>query len=267
MSTSLTNSLLSYCVKGGNRLNAAVKKQIALFANAELDKILGGKTDAYYLSFALVSLCALGENFDKPRVREFIGSFDFSKCDIAHLASFARASFLAGGNAENISRFLPPNELETPYDIFLALGAAEDCGADLQSIFDLRQMENFRSKNGAFSNMENADFAGANASSAALYVLKKTKALSDEKTLEYLLNSQDASGGFKAQDDSQCPDLLSTASALFALRECEASPKYESADFVLAHYLSEGAFSATVFESAGDCEYLFYGLLALGASE
>ena len=61
-----------------------------------------------------------------------------------------------------------------------------------------------------------------------------------------------------------CPDLLSTAVALFTLRLVGAEAR-DASDFIHAHWLDNGGFAPTIFDDYSDVEYVFYGILALGA--
>ncbi len=63
------------------------------------------------------------------------------------------------------------------------------------------------------------------------------------------------------------PDLLSTATALHALAglERDLSPVRESClDFIDTLWSNEGGFHGHWSDDALDCEYTYYGLLALG---
>jgi hypothetical protein len=63
------------------------------------------------------------------------------------------------------------------------------------------------------------------------------------------------------------PDLLSTATALHALSALHApfdDIREPCLDFVDSLWTSQGAFYGTWADETPDCEYTFYGLLALG---
>ena len=59
--------------------------------------------------------------------------------------------------------------------------------------------------------------------------------------------------------------MLSTATSLVMLNCYGMKPKFAARDFIEAHWLDSGGFSATLMEDKSDVEYTFYGLLALGA--
>jgi hypothetical protein len=74
-------------------------------------------------------------------------------------------------------------------------------------------------------------------------------------------------GGFKAFSLAPMPDLLSTAVALHALdglqmdyRAC----KEHCLDYIDTLWSAEGGFHGTWADDVLDCEYTYYGLLALG---
>ena len=74
-------------------------------------------------------------------------------------------------------------------------------------------------------------------------------------------------GGFRAGEDTPIPDLLSTATALHALAGMQASfehLKEPTLDFLDTLWTSRGAFYGNWTDEVADCEYTYYGLLALG---
>ena len=86
----------------------------------------------------------------------------------------------------------------------------------------------------------------------------------DAAHVEWLQQRQDKTGGFYASEEAPVPDLLSTAVALFTLRLVGAEFK-DASQFIQAHWLDNGGFAPTVLDDYSDVEYVFYGLLALGA--
>ncbi len=86
-----------------------------------------------------------------------------------------------------------------------------------------------------------------------------------EDTLRQLLTLQHPSGGFLAHPQAPVPDLLSTAVALFVLSLHREVPPIDATSFIFAHWLSDGGFAPTLLDTRSDVEYVFYGLLAMGA--
>jgi hypothetical protein len=84
----------------------------------------------------------------------------------------------------------------------------------------------------------------------------------------YLLAQVDPSGGLLATAGAPVPDLLSTATGLHALWRAGASLDESSrlacAGFVAGLITESGGFRGHAADNAADCEYTFYGLMALG---
>ena len=87
----------------------------------------------------------------------------------------------------------------------------------------------------------------------------------DPSLIVWLQQHQDTTGGFYASDQAPIPDLLSTAVALFTLRLVSAQVR-DATDFIQAHWLGNGGFAPTLYDDYSDVEYVFYGLLAIGAN-
>ncbi|MBO4754999.1 MAG: hypothetical protein J5543_10415 [Bacteroidales bacterium] len=103
-----------------------------------------------------------------------------------------------------------------------------------------------------------------NAVCCLLSMQHQTGATASPEWIEWLQQRQDATGGFHATDQAPVPDLLSTAVALFTLRLVGAEAR-DASDFIHAHWLDNGGFAPTIFDDYSDVEYVFYGILALGA--
>jgi hypothetical protein len=83
----------------------------------------------------------------------------------------------------------------------------------------------------------------------------------------WLLDRCHASGGFLATPAAPVPDLLSTATGLHALAALDAplAGLYETClDFVDSLWTNRGGFFGSWVDDTLDCEYTYYGLLALG---
>ncbi len=86
-----------------------------------------------------------------------------------------------------------------------------------------------------------------------------------EADLGRLYRMQDDSGGWRQNEGISIPDMLSTSVALFALAQYGKQPCYVSSYFVDAHWQEDGSFAPNLYDRQSDVEYVFYGLLALGA--
>lgn len=102
---------------------------------------------------------------------------------------------------------------------------------------------------------------------SAKIILSKIKTSPVEKSIGEVMGFYRETGGFSALQKSPGADLLSTAVVLFALRFANtdmAKIKYDCMVFVNSLYI-EGGFCSSPGDQETDMEYLFYGLLALGA--
>lgn len=102
---------------------------------------------------------------------------------------------------------------------------------------------------------------------SAKIILLKLKAEPVKPAMEELMAYYREPGGFTALLKSPQADLLSTAVVLFALRFANADMaiiKYDSMVFVNNLY-ADGSFCSSPGDPETDVEYLFYGLMALGA--
>jgi hypothetical protein len=88
-----------------------------------------------------------------------------------------------------------------------------------------------------------------------------------EPVIEWLLERRLLDGGFFATSLAPLPDLLSTATALHAL-SCGGSDldfiREPCLDFVDSLWSNRGGFYGNWSDDVQDCEYTYYGLLALG---
>ncbi|MBQ0046677.1 MAG: hypothetical protein KBT33_04080 [Prevotellaceae bacterium] len=105
-----------------------------------------------------------------------------------------------------------------------------------------------------------------NAVCSILAMSHQRGAMIDEELVKWLKDRQDETGGFYASEMAPVPDLLTTAVALFTLRLIGEKAK-SARDFIDAHWMENGGFAPTIFDEYSDVEYVFYGLLALGANE
>lgn len=103
-----------------------------------------------------------------------------------------------------------------------------------------------------------------NAVCCLLAMQHQTGSQLDATQVEWLRQRQDTTGGFYASDAAPIPDMLSTAVALFTLRLIGVRAS-DTSDFIKAHWLDNGGFAPTLYDNYSDVEYVFYGLLALGA--
>jgi hypothetical protein len=129
----------------------------------------------------------------------------------------------------------------------------------------LRQL---RTPDGGFANQPGQTL-GLTPSTAAVATLLHTLGGEYPPGLEsWLLARCFTEGGFFAVPAAPIPDLLSTATALHALA-CMNAPLYAvrepCLDFIQTLWTGGGAFCGSWADPTPDCEYTYYGLLALGS--
>jgi hypothetical protein len=143
----------------------------------------------------------------------------------------------------------------TAYANFLALGACEDFAARVPDETGLaRSLAGLRSADGGYANTPAAARGSTAATAAAIVTLVE-------------LGQHGPEGGFRAMPAAPIPDLLSTATALHALAQAGVSLddiRRPCREFVEGLWADDGGFRGHWADDATDCEYTFYGLLALG---
>ena len=246
-----------------------------------------GNSDLYYTVFGLEGLIALGEPVP-PDMLEYLERFgDGASLDFVHLTCLARAwasSVSTGAPPDRAERLL--SRLETfrsadggyaaapgaangsAYACFLAMGAAEDLRAELPDAGGiLRCLAAVRAADGGYANHASAREGSTPATAAAVMILRHLDQVPDDAVPIWLIGRAHHDGGFFAAPRAPLPDLLSTATALHALAALHSpiEPLREPClDFVDTLWTSTGGFYGSWADQVLDCEYTYYGLLALG---
>jgi prenyltransferase beta subunit len=247
-----------------------------------------GRADVYYTVFGLEAMLALQASLPRDRVAEYLNSFlDPEKLDFVHACSLARCAsclrrdFFPAGTAARIARRI--DDFRTPdggfhgtagrphgsaYGALLAWGAFSDlqlevtgAGRLLESVLGLLLPD------GSFANERGMAQGTTTATAAAVTLCRHLGHSLKADTGAWLLARQHASGGFLAAPQAPLPDLLSTAVALHALSGLEvpfADRREGCLDFVDSLWSAEGGFHGHWADDELDCEYTYYGLLALG---
>jgi prenyltransferase beta subunit len=251
-----------------------------------------GKSDLYYTVFGLEGLLALQVQPDLGRVRSYLGSFDSGdSLDFVHLCCLARgwaALRNLDGNqscpAAHASRIVerlrefrsrdggyspvPGAANGTAYASFLAFGAHQDLGATLPDPLRLVQcLKLLETRDNAWANERGVPVGSTNATAAAITLLRHLNAPMNSAVGEWLLARAHPQGGFLAMPKAPLPDLLSTATTLHALSGLQVSfesHKERCLDFIDTLWTSDGGFHGQWADDHLDCEYTYYGLLALG---
>jgi hypothetical protein len=162
----------------------------------------------------------------------------------------------------------PGRQRGTLYGCFLALGTHQDLGAPLPDPEGvLRCVESLRAEDGGYANQEDLPFGLTPSTAAAVTLLRQLEQPVPQELGQWLLERCLPDGGFFATPMAPIPDLLSTATALHALAgmQVDLEPIREPClDFVDSLWVNQGAFYGNWTDDDPDCEYTYYGLLALG---
>jgi prenyltransferase beta subunit len=245
-----------------------------------------GASDLYYTVFGLDALIALQEDVPVDRTAVFLNAVDPDALDFVHAACLARAyaalrrlppgivvdSVLAridscrsgdGGYATS-----PGATDGSAYAAFLALGAHEDFGRELPNPAGvLASLRRLRASDGGYANHPDSAHGVTPATAAAMVVRRHLGEQPDRETGMWLLDRCHKNGGFFASAAAPVPDLLSTATSLHALSTVGVpigGVREPCLDFIDSLWTNRGGFFGTWADDAADCEYTYYGLLALG---
>lgn len=288
MRETISTNLFRAVRRGKAKLGKKALRQVVLFVESQLmadgsfmNK--NGESDIYYTSFGWILSYVLGIPVNKESRAEYLDKQPVGELDLVHYAAYRRCRMIHQFWENNLFEYvldlwnpmpirdideftkLPHNDRWSPYTQFLLLSIFEDtANAPYSKEEILYKLSLYHVPGGGYSNLLYRDVATTNATVAALSVIGQLKRVRENADLTYLRDSQDKTGGFKANPDAPIPDLLSTATALITLDNLNRSPKYNPHKFIEAHWLDSGGFSATLWDNDSDAEYTFYGLLALG---
>lgn len=246
---------------------------------------LKGASDLYYTVFGIESLRALQVEMPTESTIKYLQPFaSGEQLDFIHVCCLARvwaslgqtfecapkimARIEAHRSADGGYNVMPGAKSGTAYGAFLALGAYQDLRAampDPQRM--LASLEALRTPDGAWANDSSLKVGSTNATAAAVAILRNLRSAVPNGAGDWLLQCAHPDGGFLAAPNAPLPDLLSTATAIHALAGLQVplDPIREKClDFIDSLWTNEGSFYGTWMETHLDCEYTYYGLLALG---
>lgn len=245
-----------------------------------------GKSDLYYTLFGLEGMMALRMELPVESMRGFLNSFgDGATLDFVHLSCLLRCWSACGGVdpviqvklGERIAEFRTPDggyhqrrgaPRCSAYGCLLGWTAAADAGAtvtDLRSLTDC--LASLKAADGGYANEPGLPFGTTTATAAAVSLHRHLRRTPEPQLGQWLIAQAVPEGGFKAFPQAPMPDLLSTAVALHALDGLQTDYRHlkESClDFIDTLWSAEGGFHGTWADDFLDCEYTYYGLLALG---
>ncbi|MCK5146369.1 hypothetical protein KAR48_06405 [bacterium] len=237
-----------------------------------------GRPDLYYTLFGAECLDILKQDLPEG-FSDYLDKFGNGEdLDLIHLSCLGRCLALAEkeedsqqqqrkqGITKNLLEINKNNDA-TVYGAFVTRLALEE----MEQIIDdtgvwNNDLEKLRTADGGYAEQGLGD-EGTTPVTAAAAVLKSEIDSSDSALIDWLLLRRSWMGGFHATPAAPVPDLLSTATALFALKRlghnltelCESSMM-----FIESLWHENGGFVGHMAEPNPDCEYTFYGLLALG---
>jgi prenyltransferase beta subunit len=267
------------------------KDLVAAFLNRSLNPDGGfqnrsGESDLYYTVFGLEGLIALQQPLPAERVTAYLRAFDPRRLDFVHLTCLARCWAAVSRDASHapVAEILARIEAHrsrdggyaqgegadhgSVYAAFLGLGAYQDLGASLPEPQRLvAAVRGLRARDGGYANRAGDADGITTVTAAAVLLLRHLGAGLDAHLGMWLLDRCHASGGFVASAAAPIPDLLSTATALHALSALQAplgGIREACLDFVDSLWTNRGGFYGSWLDDALDCEYTYYGLLALG---
>jgi prenyltransferase beta subunit len=249
-----------------------------------------GESDLYYTAFGLDCLHALQRDVPREKTAKYLESFGTgTELDFVHLCCLARCWAAVGGRDDcvtqeradailiRLEKFrshhggfnpIPGSAHGTAYAAFLGLGAHQDLRVDIPNPLGLVQSLKFlETPDGGWANERGIPAGATNATAACISVLRNLRMPINPAVGEWLMAQFHPDGGFRAVPGAPLPDLLSTATALHALAGLEhdiSSVKEPCLDFIDSLWTNEGSFYGHWGEDILDCEYTFYGLLALG---
>jgi hypothetical protein len=246
-----------------------------------------GNSDLYYTVFGLDALVALQAELPTEQSSAYLQSFGAGdSLDFVHLACLARAWTTVRPRREGIPAESLLDRLEafrsadggyaqTPgaaqgsvYAAFLALGAYEDLGsAPPNASRILKSIDRLRARDGSYANQLGLDSGTTPTTAAAVLLMRHLDVAIEREVGVWLLDRCHARGGFFASTATPVPDLLSTATALHALSAMQmpiGGLQEPCLDFVDSLWTNRGGFHGSWVDDVLDCEYTYYGLLALG---
>ena len=245
-----------------------------------------GASDLYYTVFGLESLLALRADVPASSVIPYLQMFgEGVGLDLVHLACLARCwadvSRTPPSNAIAIAKRIEKHRSAdggynatigakhgTVYGTFMAMGAYQDLKLAMPEREKIPKcIAANQTEDGAYANHPDMAAGLTSATAAAATMLRQLQEPVDQRIGQWLLERVHRDGGFLAAPAAPIPDLLSTATALHALAGLHVDfehLKESCLDFIDTLWTPRGSFFGHWGEDILDCEYTYYGLLALG---
>jgi hypothetical protein len=296
--------ILATLNRGAASLDAAARENISEGIRRGLSATGGfvdraGKPDIYYSVFGLSCSVALSLSLPWGSTLELVQNWPKSGLSLVDLSSLVRCQTILGqlshlGQLGQLGHPLPDQnhtaffarEVERfrsddggysfdgakpgfPSAAFLAMNLYQDLRASIPDSSRLiHALQKTGKPDGSFAHPAGSRTGVLSSTAAGLLTLRQVAGAVHEPACRWLASQVTSCGGFKAHSGADLPDVLSTAVALFSLQVCGhdmTSFRLPAQRFIEDHWLDDGSFAATLLDETGDCEYTFYGLLALGA--
>ncbi|MGY8649996.1 MAG: prenyltransferase/squalene oxidase repeat-containing protein [Verrucomicrobiia bacterium] len=248
-----------------------------------------GQSDLYYTVFGLDAVAVFQAEPDLDAVEQFLQTFgEGDELDLVHLSCLTRCwgslgkdrmpKGLRAALLKRLEAFRKPcggwdNNLKrehgTAYGSFLALGAYQDMGKlPPKPLRILQSLKKLETPDHAWNNHPNLPIGSTNPTAGAVVLLNNLHLPINAEVGQWLRDRLHPQGGFVAVPGAPIPDLLSTATTLHALAALDVRLSEEETerclDFVDTLWNATGGFHGHWSDDYLDCEYTFYGLLALG---
>jgi hypothetical protein len=245
-----------------------------------------GKSDLYYTVFALEALLALGAEFPRQKILSYLKTFARGEnLDFVHSACLARSlANLTDEIDPDVRKGLLHNienarcedggythtgaQNGSIYGCFFATCCCQDLKTPLPDKKGLLNfIQSLHQPCGGYANQLAVPISTTPAAAAAMTILKTFDQPVNDSSARWLLDNCYKQGGFCVSENLPVPDLLSTATVLHALCINDidiTNIKQNCFDFVNSLRTGNGGFCASSADKTPDCEYTYYGLLALG---
>ena len=247
-----------------------------------------GGSDLYYSVFGIEGLLALRAELPAGKIAEYLATFGGGESlDLVHASCLLRCwaalppDVRSRAPREEILRRVEQFRSAdgayaaeagaakgTLYGCFMAAGSYQDAGAELPDPAALTDcVRRLRAEDGGYANGDDLPMGLTPPSAAAATLLRNFGEPVPPELAGWLFARHHKDGGFFATPLAPIPDLLSTATALHALSGMHATleaVKEPCLDFIDSLWTNRGTFYGNWTEDVTDCEYTFYGLLALG---
>jgi prenyltransferase beta subunit len=240
----------------------------------------GDAADLYYTLFGVEALRALDAELPAEKLTSYLRSFGpGDDLDLIHLACLVRCWIALDAPPRDewvacLNAFRSVDggfatekgaEFGSAYGAFLAIGALQDLGADVpDGVVDA--MLALRTPDGGWANDRVIPVGSVPATAATVTVLRHLGHAAQPETGDWLLGCIGDERGFPAISGAPA-DLLSTAVALHALDGLgvDLGQRRDAClAFVESLWDPRGAFRGNSDDDMLDCEYTWYGLLAIG---